>query len=254
MQFETRNLGFTESGLGMGRALVSGLVLLVLTFLGSACASRSDSAAGRDQMIALEAQLANAEKEIATLREKVSELSRPWASGGGVNVKMMPDPKTRKPTSRMDEVFSFDLNHAICRVDTNPTAFVMPTHEMGELVIEPNQFFMSMVATIVESYEVSTLADGKRQVILEGGLDCATEIAQAGVTIGSRSAAEHAAFKITAVDGGFGGAKVGDSFAFTVFFDKHEAPVNYAIFGPEATFTGKMVHGEITIKDPASNP
>ncbi|MFQ5932920.1 MAG: hypothetical protein ACE5MM_10985 [Nitrospiraceae bacterium] len=238
----------------MRRLLIPGPVLLALTILVSACASQSDLVGARDQVALLQAQVANAEEEVATLRARVSELSRPWASGGGVNVKMMPDPITRKPTSPMDEVFSFDLNHAICRVDTNPTAFVMPTHEMGELVIEPNQFFMSMVATIVESYEVSTLADGKRQVILEGGLDCATEIAQAGVTIGSRTAAEHAAFKITAVDGGFGGAKVGDSFAFTVFFDKHEAPVNYAIFGPEFTFTGEMVVGEITIKDPASNP
>ena len=254
MRFETRNLGFPESGVAMGRFLIPGLVLLLLTFLGSACASESDVVAGRDQVAALEAQLANAEKEIATLREKVSELSRPWASGGGINVKMMPDPKTRKPTSRMDEVFSFDLNHAMCRVDTNPTAFVMRTHQMGELVIEPHQFFMSMVATIIESYEVSTLGDGKRQVILEGGLDCATEIGQVATTIGSRTAAEQAAFRITAVDSGFGGGKVGDTFAFTVFFDKYEAPVNYAIFGPEFTFTGKMVEGEITIRDPLSNP
>ena len=228
-------------------------LLLLLTIFGPGCANQSGLVAAQDDT-ALQAQLSKAEKEIVSLRERVSELSRPWASGGGVNVKMMPDPITRKPTSRMDEVFSFDLNHAICRVDTNPTAFVMPTHEMGELVIQPHQFFMSMVATIVESYEVFTLADGKRQVILEGGLDCATEISQAAVTIGSRTAAEHAAFRIKAVDGGFGGEKVGDSFAFTVFFDKYEAPVNYAIFGPEFTFTGKMVVGEITIKDPGSNP
>ena len=246
MRFETWNPGLSEC------FLIPGLLLL-LTIFGSGCAYQPGLVADQD-VTAMQAQLSKAEEEIATLREKVSELSRPWASGGGVNVKMMPDPKTRKPTSRMDEVFSFDLNHAICRVDTNPFAFVMPTHEMGELVIEANQFFMFMVATIVESYEFSTLADGRHQVILEGGLDCATEIGQAAVTIGSRTAAEHAAFRIKAVDGGFGGGKVGDNFAFTVFFDKHEAPVNYAIFGPEFTFTGKMVDGEITIRDPASNP
>ncbi len=60
--------------------------------------------------------------------------------------------------------------------------------------------------------------------------------------------------RILILGGGFGGEKAGDSFVFTVFFDKYEAPVNYAIFGPEFTFTGKMVVGEITIKDPASNP
>lgn len=248
MRIESEAVSSNDLGAVRGRLLILVLVYFVLGIFVSACTSQSDLVA------ALETELADARKEAATLRIKVSELSRPWASGGGVNVKMMPDPITRKPTSRMDEVFSFDLNHAICRVDTNPTAFVMPTHSMGKIVIEPNKFFMSMVATIIESYEVSKLPDGKRQVTMEGGLDCATEVGQAAVTIGSRTAAEHATFRIKAVDGGFGGGKAGDSFAFTVFFDKKEAPVNYAIFGPEATFTGKMVHGEITIKNPVSNP
>ena len=55
---------------------------------------------------------------------------------------------------------------------------------------------------------------------------------------------------IEAVDGGIGGGSSGDSFAFTVFFDHKEAPVNYRIFGPKFTFTGRMVEGEITIIDP----
>ena len=52
------------------------------------------------------------------------------------------------------------------------------------------------------------------------------------------------------MDGGPGGGAAGDIFAFTVFFDREEAPVNYSIFGPEFTFTGEMVEGEISIVDP----
>ena len=51
---------------------------------------------------------------------------------------------------------------------------------------------------------------------------------------------EHATYRIEAVDGGVGGGPAGDSFAFTVFFDPDEAPLNHDIFGPEFTFTGAM--------------
>ncbi len=92
-------------------------------------------------------------------------------------------------------------------------------------------------------------ADGKRQVRMRGGLSCATEVGQATVTLGSRIAAEHANYLIEAVDGGIGGGRVGDSYAFTVFFDPCDEPVNYSLFGPKFTFTGRMVEGEITIVD-----
>jgi hypothetical protein len=90
-------------------------------------------------------------------------------------------------------------------------------------------------------------------VVMRGGLDCSTEVGQATVTIGSRSAAEHATYKVEAVDGGPGGGSAGDTFAFTAFFDPEDAPVNHAIFGPEFTFTGLMVEGEITILDPRAD-
>ena len=72
--------------------------------------------------------------------------------------------------------------------------------------------------------------------------------------MGSREASEPAFFEIEAVDGGHGGAAAGDSFAFTVYFDRAQAPVNYAIFGPKATFTGQMVAGEVTIDTPIALP
>ena len=107
-----------------------------------------------------------------------------------------------------------------------------------------------MVTTSIEQYEVSTLPDGSREVVMRGGLACTTEVGQANITIGSRTAAEHADYKIVALDAGIGGGEAGDTFAFTVFFDPDEAPVNHAIFGPEFTFTGEMVVGEVTVTDP----
>lgn len=187
--------------------------------------------------------------QVKTLRDRVNRLSYNTASGGGVNVKMMPDPTTGQPTVPLEEIFSFDRNHAICRVDTNPKAFKMPTYKLGDVILEPNTFFMAMVATSIEQYTVETLPNGAHKVTMRGGLSCSTEVGQGKVTLGSRSAAEHATYIIEAVDGGIGGGNAGDSFAFTAFFDADKAPVNYSIFGPQATFTGKMVEGEITITD-----
>ncbi len=196
------------------------------------------------------ARFASLENQIQALQDHVRRLSYSTASGGGVNVKMMPDPITGKPTVPLEEVFSFDRNHAMCRVDTNRRAFKMPTYKLGEAVIEAHKFFMAMVATSIEQYEVSTRADGTRRVTMRGGLSCATEVGQGKVVLGSRTAAEHATYFIEAIDGGIGGGKAGDSFAFTAFFDPEKAPVNYSIFGPKFTFTGKMVEGKITIFDP----
>lgn len=190
-------------------------------------------------------------RDADALRRKVAELSYNVASGGGVNRKLMPDPITGKPTVTLDEAFTFDRNHAMCRVDTNPHAFKMPTYSMGEVVIEANKFYMAMTTTTIEQFLVSTAADGKRKVVMRGGLSCSTEVGQARTTFGSRNASEHATYEIEAVDGGVGGGKAGDSFAFTVFFDPKEAPLNNAIFGPKFTFTGELVEGEITIVDPA---
>ena len=204
----------------------------------------------QEQVAVLQSSHATLEAQVQDFEETIARLSYNTASGGGVNLKMMPDPETGEPTVPMYEVFSFDRNHAICRVDTNPEPFKMPTFAMGEVVVEAHQFYMSMVATSVEQYEVAPGPDGTRRVTMRGGLDCATEVGQAEVAIGSRTAAEHATYLIEATDGGVGGGEAGDTFAFTVFFDPNEAPINYAIFGPEFTFTGEMVEGEITIVEP----
>lgn len=223
------------------------LIMAILIGTGGGCASLGLSSQVND----LNEQVETLESEVTELQGRVRRLSYNTASGGGVNLKLMPDPESGEPTVPLEEVFSFDRNYAMCRVDTNIQAFKMPTHEMGEVVVEPHQFFMSMVATSIEQYDVTSEPDGSQRVLMRGGLDCATEVGQANLTLGSRTVAEHATYRIEAVDGGIGGGEAGDSFAFTVFFDPDEAPVNYAIFGPEFTFTGQMVAGEITIVDPS---
>ncbi len=188
--------------------------------------------------------------KIDGLEAKVRRLSYSTASGGGVNLKMMPHPVSGQASVPLEEVFSFDRNHAMCRVDTNPQAFKMQTFSSGEVLVPANQFFMSMDVTTIDQFLISTATDRKRHLTMRGGLSCRTEVGLTTVRIGSRSAAEHATYQIEAVDAGVGGADAGDSFAFTVFFDPSQAPINHAIFGPKFTFTGKMVEGDITIVDP----
>jgi hypothetical protein len=39
-----------------------------------------------------------------------------------------------------------------------------------------------------------------------------------------------------------------------VFFDPAQAPLNHAIFGPQFTFTGELVAGEVTVDVPVTLP
>ena len=128
----------------------------------------------------------------------------------------------------------------------------MDTFEMGRVVIEPHQFFMAMYADQIALTGIRREGNGSLTATLEGRLSCATYAGTASVAVGSREAAEHARFLIEATDGGFGPTAPPDRFAFTVFFDSDEAPVNHAIFGPEVTFTGEMIAGKITIGPPST--
>ena len=203
----------------------------------------SSNEAAFAEIVALEAEGAKAQ----TLESEVSRLLLEAASGGGINMKMMPHPTTGEASVELPEVFSFDAHHAFCRVDTNNEAFIMPTYSMGEVLINKNEFFMAMSTTSINEFRVTKGTDGRNKVIITGGLDCMTEVAKTNMVLGSRKVAEYAEYKIQASDGGVGGGAAGDTFEFTVYFDPNVAPVNYAIFGPEFTFTGDMIEGEITI-------
>jgi hypothetical protein len=174
-------------------------------------------------------------------------------SGGGVNVKEMPAAEGNGTVS-LRESFSLDNHYAQCIVEDNPGAFAMDTYSMGRIVITAHTFFMAMYSNEMAVVSIKSAAGGKRVARLAGQLGCATEAGTGAVTVGSREASEPAFFEIEAVDGGHGGAAAGDSFAFTVYFDPAQAPVNYAIFGPKATFTGQMVAGEVTIDTPTTVP
>jgi hypothetical protein len=173
------------------------------------------------------------------------------ASGAGVNLKLMPD-EAGNPVVPLREPFAFDTHYAQCVVEDNPDRFAMDTFEMGRVVIEPHQFFMAMYADQIALTGIQREGNGSLTATLEGRLSCATYAGTASVEVGSREAAEHARFRIDATDGGFGPTAPPDRFAFTVFFDSDEAPVNHAIFGPEVTFTGEMIAGKITIGPPST--
>ncbi len=166
------------------------------------------------------------------------------AYGGGTNLKLMPDPKTGLPTIPMEEVWHFDLDRAFCRVDSNPQAFAMETYKMGRVVIDANSFQMVMLTKDVQVPEFTVTPDGAAMVKLTGEIDCSTVASVANTKVGGRDIVEPAPFEIAAVHD----EKAGDNFAFTVFFDSDKAPVNYAIFGPKAAFTGKIQSGGVTIK------
>jgi hypothetical protein len=175
------------------------------------------------------------------------------ASGAGVNLKMMPD-EAGNPTVPMRESFAFDAIYAQCIVEDNPTRFAMDTFAMDRVVIEPHQFFMAMYADTVGIDSIRREANGALTATLLGSLFCATFAGTASIAVGSRDAKEHARFKIEATDGGAGGNAPPDHFAFTVYFDPTEAPVNHGIFGPEFTFTGEMIAGKITVGKPITVP
>jgi hypothetical protein len=175
------------------------------------------------------------------------------ASGGGVNLKLMPDVEGA-PTVPLRESFNFDAHYAQCIIEDNPDAFSMETYSMGKVVIEPHSFFMAMYAHEVSLVSIRDLGDGRRVAKLTGDLGCLTEAGTASGRVGSREAEEPAFFEIEATDGGHGGGAARDTFVFTVFFDPERAPLNHGIFGPNPAFTGEMIAGEITIAAPAVLP
>ena len=174
------------------------------------------------------------------------------ASGGGVNVKDMPGPDGKPVPLR--EGFSFDAHYAQCVIEDNPSTFTMDTYAMGQVAIQAHQFYMGMYSNEMSLVSIRRGVRGERIARLVGQLGSATFAGTATVTVGSRTDMEPAFFEIEAVDGGHGGGAGGDRFAFTVFFDPGQAPLNHAIFGPNPTFTGDMVAGEITIGEPVVRP
>ncbi len=191
--------------------------------------------------------------KLPRIRDAAAQEELLTASGGGVNLKQMPG-ADGGATVPLRESFSFDAHYAQCIIEDNPARFAMDTFSMERVVIEPHTFFMAMHAHEVGLVSITDAGGGKRVAQLAGALSCATEAGTATGRVGSRTATEPAFFEIEATDGGHGGGTAGDRFAFTVFFDPEQAPLNHSIFGPNPTFTGELVAGEITIAAPSALP
>lgn len=226
--------GGITRGAFMKRALLGGAGVGVLAAVG-ACSSDQQGSSSENE----------AQQKLEFLRNSFI------ASGGGINLKQFPDGNGGQ--TEMRELFSFDRNYAFCTVENVQEAFIMPTHEMGEVKVEPNSFYMEMITTKVTNVRVEEDSEtGKLMAKIDGNLECATQAGTSSVTLGSRkrSEAENATFTITARDttGESLPIKEPRAFRFTTFFDEEEAPVNHSIFGPEFTFTGDMISGRITVQ------
>ena len=197
--------------------------------------------------VALTAAAVPSRRVIAAQEEKLT------ASGGGVNLKLMPDVEGA-PTVPLRESFTFDAHYAQCIIEDNPEPFSIETYSMGKVVIDAHSFFMGMYANEISLVSIRDAGNGTRVAKLTGALGCATEAGTATGRVGSREAEEPAFFEIEATDGGHGGGAARDTFVFTVYFNPKQAPLNHGIFGPNPAFTGEMIAGEITIAAPAVLP
>jgi len=202
---------------------------------------------GLTTAVAVTATSVLSRRVVAAQEEKLT------ASGGGVNLKLMPDVEGA-PTVPLRESFTFDAHYAQCVIEDNPEPFSMETYSMGKVVIDAHSFFMGMYANEISLVSIRDAGNGTRVAKLTGALGCATEAGTATGRVGSREAEEPAFFEIEATDGGHGGGAARDTFVFTVFFNPDRAPLNHAIFGPNPAFTGEMIAGEITIAAPAVLP
>lgn len=176
-----------------------------------------------------------------------------FASGNGVNLKLMPD-RDGEPTVPLRELFGFDSYYAQCVIEDNSASFAMDTFEMGRVVVEPHTFFMAMYAHEISLASIHDAGNGVKIAKLTGDLGCLTEVGTATGHVGSRDVEEPAYFEIEAVDGGHGGGTAGDRFSFIVYFNPKQAPVNHGIFGPNPTFTGELIAGEVTIQPVVGRP
>ena len=131
----------------------------------------------------------------------------------------------------------------------------MDTFDMGRVVIEPHQFFMAMYADTVG---IDQIRQERKRVPHRhpARLACSARPSPAPRRrrVGSREARSTPASRSRRPMAGIGSDAPPDRFAFTVYFDPKEAPVNHGIFGPEFTFTGEMIAGKITIGPPILLP
>src|SRR5215212_9627030 len=109
------------------------------------------------------------------------------ASGGGVNLKLMPDVEGA-PTVPLRESFTFDAHYAQCIIEDNPEPFSMETYSMGKVVIERHSFFMGMYANEVSLVSIRDAGEGTRVAKRRGGVGWGTEAGTAAGGVGGGEA------------------------------------------------------------------
>jgi len=110
---------------------------------------------GLTAAIALTATSAPSRKVIAAQGEAMT------ASGGGVNLKLMPDVEGA-PTVPLRESFTFDAHYAQCIIEDNPQPFSMETYAMGKVIIDAHSFFMGMYANEISLVSIRDAGNGTR--------------------------------------------------------------------------------------------
>ena len=125
----------------------------------------------------------------------------------------------------------------------------METYSMGKVVIERHSFFMGMYANEVTLVSIRDAGNGTRVAKLTGALGCATEAARRRGAWGRerrRSRPSSILRPPMAVMGAGQRATASPSRSSST----RQGAAEHAIFGPNPTFTGEMIAGEITIDAP----
>lgn len=130
--------------------------------------------------------------------------------------------------------FAFTDEYFHCVVFANGGTFTLPTYSMGNVTIPKHAFAMTVDSVLVESMKKT----GAGKIEMTGKTKSITRV-------GDKYEEAVVPFKVTAVDGGLG--YTNDSLVLTVYYSKDTAPMQLAIFGPEAHFGHGILAGDIFI-------
>jgi len=137
--------------------------------------------------------------------------------------------------------FAFSDKFFNCAVETNQEEIVMHTNEMGLVTIPPNNFFMQIESVEILNVEYSKTPEGENKSTITGIARSITRIDAFNIDFD-----EIVSFRADVVDGGYPGSK--DSLWLTMNYNKTESPGQFAIFGHNALFGGKIFSGDIVVE------
>lgn len=169
---------------------------------------------------------------------------RKIASGGGILSMMMLD-QDRNPTVPLPVMFAFDPNFVMLHVQTNKERFLLPTFSLGDLIIEPETFTLTLFGSL-PVVKFSKAEDGRAVATLKGTGSCGVSANSSSSTIGGKQLKEEVTFESTATDGG---DKNQGKFFTRLLVRESQSPNLYSIFGPEEKFAGELISGQVTVKE-----